>query len=122
MLLDLALFVSGLALTLTAHADFAKAHAAAESRQKASGPLHAKTTVTGPEMLEHAFYHLVNGFQIVYVHVVRQEWFRSLPVATRAPARWRRRRFGGNVRRFPLIPSRGITSRGCRISRAFCTE
>lgn len=83
VLLDLALFVSGLALTLTAHADFAKAHAAAESRQKASGPLHAKTTVTGPEMLEHAFYHLVNGFQIVYVHVVRQEWFRSLPVATR---------------------------------------
>jgi hypothetical protein len=83
VMFDLALFVSGLALTLTAHADFAKAHAAAELRQSASGPLHAKTTVTGSEMLEHAFYQIVNGFQIAYVHIVRREWFRTLPVAMR---------------------------------------
>ena len=86
--MDATLFVSGLALTLTAHRDFAKAHEHAERRQLGvrSGVLHAKTAVTGAEMLEHAFYHVVNGFQIAYVHCVAQPWFARASVETRAAA------------------------------------
>ena len=86
--MDAMLFVSGLVLTLTAHWDFAKAHEHAERRQLGvrSGVLHAKTAVTGAEMLEHAFYHVVNGFQIAYVHCVAQPWFVRSSAETRATA------------------------------------
>ena len=75
---DISLFVSAITVTLTAYGDFAKAHARAEERNAASGTLHRTAAVSASEMLEHAFYQLVNAFQILYLHVVQSSWFDAL--------------------------------------------
>ena len=80
---DVALAVSGTVLTLTAYFDFRAAHARAAERNEASGTLKEKATVTPSEMLEHAFYQILNLFQIVYLHVVSTEWFGRLGLAGR---------------------------------------
>ena len=75
---DISLFVSAITVTLTAHGDFAEAHAKAEERNAASGTLHRTAAVSASEMLEHAFYQMVNAFQILYLHVIQSGWFDAL--------------------------------------------
>lgn len=73
---DAVMCVTGLAATVTAHADFAKTREHREAAPgRKSGTLHEQAAVTGSEMLEHAFYHLVNAFQIVYVRLTGSVWF-----------------------------------------------
>ena len=54
--------LSGTALTLTAARDFGPAHG--RVRNVASGALDEKATVTSSEMIEHAFYQLLNLAQV----------------------------------------------------------
>jgi hypothetical protein len=58
----------GLGLTLSAAADFKHHHS--KVKNPASGVLEPEATVTYSEMIEHAFYHILNLFQIVFLHVV----------------------------------------------------
>ena len=80
---DAVMFATGMTATLTAYRDFAKAREHVERRERASGTLHRDAAVTGSEMLEHAFYHLVNGFQIAYVWVSGTDAFRTARLETR---------------------------------------
>jgi len=57
----------GIGLTLSAASDFSS-HARVTNA--ASGALYLEATVTVDEMLEHAFYHGINLFQIVFLHIV----------------------------------------------------
>lgn len=57
----------GCALTLSAASDFEKAHRRVDNRGR-SGTLDEAATVTRAEMLEHAFYQVLNVVQIVYFH------------------------------------------------------
>jgi hypothetical protein len=59
----------GCALTLSAAADFEKAHRRVDNRGR-SGTLDDSATVTRAEMLEHAFYQALNLVQIVYLHAL----------------------------------------------------
>jgi hypothetical protein len=59
----------GCALTLSAAADFEKAHRRVDNRGR-SGTLDDSATVTRAEMLEHAFYQVLNLVQIVYLHAL----------------------------------------------------
>ena len=67
-LYDVVLALLGTALTLTAAFDFRQAHA--HVKNVASGALEADATVTVSEMLEHAFYQMLNGVQIVFLHAL----------------------------------------------------
>ena len=79
LLYDVVLGTLGTATTLSAAADFRVAHAKAEN--VASGTLAEEATVTHNEMVEHAFYQLLNLAQILYLHAL---------AAARAWAPWQR--------------------------------
>jgi hypothetical protein len=66
VLYDTALTLLGTALTLSAAYDFKKAHAHVSN--VASGVLEEDATVTFSEMLEHSFYQMLNGVQILFLH------------------------------------------------------
>jgi hypothetical protein len=66
VLYDTALALLGTALTLSAAYDFKKAHAHVSN--VASGVLEEDATVTFSEMLEHSFYQMLNGVQILFLH------------------------------------------------------
>lgn len=84
---DAVMCVTGLAATVTAHADFAKSREHREAAPgRKSGTLHEHAAVTGSEMLEHAFYHLVNAFQIAYVRLAGSAWFRETSGVARSVA------------------------------------
>lgn len=60
--------VLGILLTLSAAFDFRHHHS--RVKNVASGTMDEDATVTFDEMLEHAFYHWLNLFQIVFLHLV----------------------------------------------------
>ena len=79
---DALLGVAGVALALTAAADFEAAHS--RVKNVASGALEQHATVSTGEMLEHSFYQVVNLVQIMYLHAVAQErrqWARLVMLA-----------------------------------------
>lgn len=66
LLFDVLLAVSGTALTLTAASGFGHRNV----RNPASGALDKDATVSHAEMVEHAFYQILNGIQAVYLHAL----------------------------------------------------
>ena len=66
LLSDLLLCVSGTALTLTAASGFGHRNV----KNVASGALEKDTTISYAEMAEHAFYQVLNGVQVVYLHTL----------------------------------------------------
>jgi hypothetical protein len=128
---DVALGVGGTILTLTAAQDFKGAHDERRVRNVASGALDEDQTVTREEMLEHAFYQLLNLAQALFLHAsVRFRSPSSSPAAaaTRAlalaavTAPWLARdafpvnRFSHNYTR-PGRDPRGVTSRMYRAKK-----
>ena len=64
---DVALGTLGTALTLAAASAFGKVHG---PRKFASGALDESAVVSRDEMLEHAFYQLLNLVQVLYLHAL----------------------------------------------------
>ena len=64
LLYDVLLGVCGTALTLSAAAAFSHANV----KNQASGVLEEEATITQDEMIEHAFYQLLNLLQAGYLH------------------------------------------------------
>jgi hypothetical protein len=62
--------VLGIILTLTAYYDFYHKHV----KNNASGTLDENATVTNGEMLEHSFYQGLNLIQVLYFHVISNEY------------------------------------------------
>ena len=65
--LHLVLGISGIVLTFTAAYDFRYAHQGHKLKNIASGALDDKSTVTYNEMLEHAFYQILNVVQVLFL-------------------------------------------------------
>ena len=86
---DVALGVGGTILTLTAAQDFKGAHDERRVRNIASGALDEDQTVTREEMLEHAFYQLLNLAQALFLHASVRSEPRRVPEPPPRPARWR---------------------------------
>ena len=128
---DVALGVGGTILTLTAAQDFKGAHDERRVRNIASGALDEDQTVTREEMLEHAFYQLLNLAQALFLHAsvrFRAPSSSRAAAATRAmalaavTAPWLLRdafpvnRFSHNYTR-PGRDPRGVTSRMYRAKK-----
>jgi len=71
LVFDAGLGVAGVLIAVTAALDFGQAHDETRFvKNKASGTLDDKATVTRGEMWEHSFYQLLLLAQICYVHAV----------------------------------------------------
>lgn len=73
----------GICLTLSAASDFQRHHSTV--RNSASGALEPEATITVSEMVEHAFYHWLNLFQIAFLHAVSEPpaWLGPLDLRAR---------------------------------------
>jgi hypothetical protein len=86
---DILLGCSGIILTLTAAIEFPHKHVANQSEGDyvQSGTLHQKSMVTQGEMIEHAFYQVLNLWQAMYLHI--QHYLRDRPcIGTRLGLLW----------------------------------
>jgi len=70
---DVIMGVCGTLTALTAAYDFRKAHQRAKTTTDASGALDADKTVTTDEMVEHAFYQMLNLAQVMFLHACGAE-------------------------------------------------
>lgn len=109
--MDLLLPALGLLATLTAAADFRKAHARVSN--VGSGTLEQSATVTHAEMVEHAFYQLLNLVQVCQLHALASAALRRQPraralLALAATSPWLVRH------RFPVNPFSANWTRGQR--------